>query len=218
MTAGSLLLGNHGHAFECAHRHGDGDRCVSFWFDPGYFERLAADAGARGSSRRFAVPRLPPLRALSTVAARVAAALHRGDGAAWEEIGVTLAADAIEVAAGLPSGRNGLPPNAEAHVARALRIIERDANGTLQLGDMARAAGLSPYHFLRTFTRVTGITPHRYVVRTRLRRAAARLATDTATVLDIALDGGFGDVSNFNRAFRAEFGVSPRGLRQTLAT
>ncbi len=47
MTAGSLLLGNHGHGFECAHRHGEGDRCVSFWYAPDYFERLAADAGAR---------------------------------------------------------------------------------------------------------------------------------------------------------------------------
>ena len=37
MTAGSLLLGNHGHDFECAHRHGDGDRCVSFSYVPEYF-------------------------------------------------------------------------------------------------------------------------------------------------------------------------------------
>ena len=43
--------------------------------------------------------------------------------------------------------------------------------------------------------------------------AALRLVAEPAKVLEIALDCGFGDVSNFNRAFRAEFGVSPRVYR-----
>jgi AraC-like DNA-binding protein len=51
------------------------------------------------------------------------------------------------------------------------------------------------------------------VLRTRLRHAAMRLLADPERVLDIALDFGFGDVSNFNRAFRTEFGMSPRALR-----
>jgi AraC-like DNA-binding protein len=78
---------------------------------------------------------------------------------------------------------------------------------------MAREAGLSPYHFLRTFERLTGLTPHQYVRRARLRNAATRLAAEPVRVIDIAFDCGFGDVSNFNRAFRAEFGVSPRAYR-----
>jgi AraC family transcriptional regulator len=57
------------------------------------------------------------------------------------------------------------------------------------------------------------LTPHQYVLRARLREAASRLAKSTAAVLDIALESGFGDVSNFNRAFRNEFGVSPRAFR-----
>jgi AraC family transcriptional regulator len=47
----------------------------------------------------------------------------------------------------------------------------------------------------------------------RLRRAAIRLRTERAKILDIALGCGFGDISNFNRSFRAEFGVSPRAYR-----
>jgi AraC family transcriptional regulator len=74
---------------------------------------------------------------------------------------------------------------------------------------------LSPYHFLRTFESLTGVTPHQYVLRTRLREAASRLAAETGRVLDVALDCGFGDVSNFNRAFRAEFGASPRQYRMS---
>ena len=64
------------------------------------------------------------------------------------------------------------------------------------------------------FKSLTGITPHQYVMRDRLREAASRLATGTQKVLDVALDCGFCDISNFNRAFRAEFGVSPRAFRR----
>jgi len=42
------MLGNRGLRYECGHEHGEGDRCVSFWYAPEYFERLAADAGTRG--------------------------------------------------------------------------------------------------------------------------------------------------------------------------
>ena len=82
---------------------------------------------------------------------------------------------------------------------------------------MAREAGLSPYHFLRTFERLTGVTPHQYVLRARacVKRPRGWL-TEPGKVLDVALDCGFGDVSNFNRAFRAEFGVSPRMFRAHL--
>jgi len=89
-------------------------------------------------------------------------------------------------------------------------MIERQADGELALGSLAREAGLSPYHFLRTFQQLTGVTPHQYLRRLRLRKAAVRLASGREKVLHIALDCGFGDLSNFNRAFRAEFGVSPR--------
>jgi AraC-like DNA-binding protein len=84
----------------------------------------------------------------------------------------------------------------------------------LTLHDLARAAGLSRYHFLRTFDYLTGVTPHQYVLRARLREAAVSLAAEPGSVIDIALDCGFGDVSNFNRAFRTEFGVSPSEYRR----
>ena len=79
---------------------------------------------------------------------------------------------------------------------------------------LARMANLSPYHFLRIFECLTGVTPHQFILRARLRAAATRLVEEPHKILDIALDCGFGDVSNFNRAFRTEFGMSPRRYRQ----
>src|SRR6187401_654625 len=52
LTPGSLLLGNAGVCFECGHRHGRGDRCLAFQYEPDLFERLAADAGAGRAERR----------------------------------------------------------------------------------------------------------------------------------------------------------------------
>jgi AraC family transcriptional regulator len=213
MTPGSLLLGNAGQYFECGHTHGAGDRCISFHYEPGYFVGIAADAGARVSTSRFRLLRLPPVRALSPVIGLSCARLVGSTGASWEELGVKLAAQSLYVAGGLPRHMRESSREAVARVTRIVRAIERHPDGGLTLEGMARSVELSPYHFLRTFERVTGVTPHQYVLRARLREAATRLAAEPSKVVDIALDCGFGDVSNFNRAFRGEFGVPPRVFR-----
>src|SRR5262245_52763291 len=46
MSPGSVLLGNAGHAYECSHEHGEGDRCLSFQLEPELFERVAHDTRA----------------------------------------------------------------------------------------------------------------------------------------------------------------------------
>ena len=59
-----------------------------------------------------------------------------------------------------------------------------------------------------------GVTPHQYLVRSRLRHAARRLADDDSAITDIAYDVGFGDLSNFVRTFHRAAGVSPRRFRE----
>jgi AraC family transcriptional regulator len=212
MTPGSLMLGNEGLHFECGHEHGEGDRCVAFWYAPDYFERLATDLGL--SRIDFAVPRLPPLRSLSPLVAHAAAGAVDSSAVSWEELGVRLAASALRLGAGASPDPERLPLNAEALVSRSVRTIAQHLDAPLTLEALARENGLSSYHFLRTFERVAGVTPHQFVLRARLRDAATRLLTGAEKVVDIALDSGFGDVSNFNRAFRTEFGVSPRAFRR----
>jgi AraC-like DNA-binding protein len=77
-----------------------------------------------------------------------------------------------------------------------------------------RQAGISPFHFLRLFSSVLGVTPHQYLVRSRLRHAARLLADDDISVTDVAYDVGFGDLSNFVRTFHRAAGVSPLRFRQ----
>jgi AraC family transcriptional regulator len=214
MTPGSVLLGSPGQSFQCGHEHGVGDRCLSFHFTPDYFDVITAGAGRRGSERAFRSLRLPPLRPLSPVIADACAARAGAADIAWEEIGIRLAGRTVQVDAGVQPKCGAVSQAALARVTRTVRVIEEEPALNLQLVHLAREARLSPFHYLRTFERVTGVTPHQYLLRTRLRVAATRLVTDEAKILDVALDAGFGDVSNFNRAFRAEFGVSPRFYRE----
>ena len=226
MTPGSLLLGNAGDFFECGHEHGVGDRCLSFQFASDYFESIVADAGAARSERVFRQLRLPAVRALSPIVSRACSGLATDGGQLgdfsptidWEEIGLRLAAGAIRLANGGATEPRDVSPSTVARVTRAVRMIEDRLPYELTLADLAREARLSAYHFLRTFEQVTGVTPHQYVRRARLREAGIQLSSGRTKVLDVALDCGFGDVSNFNRAFLKEFGASPTSFRRAART
>jgi AraC family transcriptional regulator len=219
MTPGSLLLGHPGQLFTCGHEHGMGDRCISFGFTPEYFERVFVDAGMGGREATFPVLRVPPLRDLAPLVARACTALVHSAGLPaaevfWEELALRPAVQTVRLVARHSSKSPVELAGALARVTRAVRKIEQHPDAVFTLTTLAQHAGLSPYHFLRLFARVTGVTPHQYILRTRLREAACRLASDRTKILDVALDCGFGDVSNFNRTFRSEFGYGPRAYRR----
>lgn len=209
MTPGSLLLGNRGESYECGHEHGTGDRCISFHYSQEFYERSEI-------AQRFRIPRIPAMRDLSPLVAKAAALLD--DSIDPDHIHET-ALQILERATRLQHGLDGRksPPGAGslARITRILRAIEAHPEEPHSLSEMAAEARLSPYHFLRCFEDLAGATPHQYVLRARLRRAATRLKQERTRIIDIALDCGFADVSNFNHAFRAEFGESPRVYRRT---
>jgi AraC-like DNA-binding protein len=102
---------------------------------------------------------------------------------------------------------------AERRVSTALRRIEAVADAPLSLHDLADEAATSPYHFLRVFDALVGMTPHQFLLHTRLRRAAVRLRASDAPIATIAFDAGFNDLSTFNRRFRRVTGRSPGAYR-----
>ena len=98
-------------------------------------------------------------------------------------------------------------------MSEVLRYMAAHSAAPHTIAALAALAKLSPYHFLRSFKAVTGVTPHQWLLRARLRAAAEKLAATKTPVTDIALDVGFDDLSNFTRTFRAEFGAAPRQYR-----
>jgi len=78
---------------------------------------------------------------------------------------------------------------------------------------MADIAGLSPFHFSRTFARATGHSPHRYVMLARVERAVALLRRSSLPLAEIAFQTGFADQSHMARHVRQHHGISPKALR-----
>ena len=182
--------------------------------------RGAAQAGAhqvlvRGYSQRTGG--LPPLAELVVVGELAQAAAEGQGDAGLDELGMWFASRFVDVA----SGRNK-PMHASTATARdrrravdAAMWIDAHSQRDIGLDGAAAQAGLSAFHFLRLFSQVLGVTPHQYLVRSRLRHAARLLADDEGrAVTDVALDVGFADLSNFVRTFHRAAGVSPGGFRK----
>lgn len=101
----------------------------------------------------------------------------------------------------------------EPGIRRALEHIEASYDQLLTVDGLARIAGLSRFVFLRKFSAQVGESPHRHLTAVRLDHAAERLRTTRRSVLEIALEHGFGDPSRFARAFARRFGTTPARWR-----
>ena len=93
-------------------------------------------------------------------------------------------------------------------LCRARDLVHDRFRDPLTVRDLARAAGMSPYHFLRLFNDVFGVTPRQYLMRVRLDHAR-ELLVGGASVTDVCFDVGFSSLGSFSSLFRREVGRSP---------
>lgn len=99
-------------------------------------------------------------------------------------------------------------------VTRAVAVIESHLDEPWTLKALAASAGLNPFYLIRLFREQTGLSPFAYLRRLRLERAAAMLMTSDARIAEIQERVGFADAAHFSRAFRRQFGLSPRAYRE----
>lgn len=209
LIAGAILVGHPDDEYTCTHEHHVcGDECLSFFLSSELVETIGdkRDIWQSGS--------VPPLPELMVVGELAQAASDGRSDIGLDEIGQLFANRFVETV----SGRTQKPQSAKVRDRRraveAALWIDAHSHRPIELDDAAGEAGLSPFHFLRLFSNVLGVTPHQYLVRSRLRHAARLLPDRDRAITDIAYDVGFGDLSNFVRTFHRAAGVSPRGFRQ----
>jgi AraC-like DNA-binding protein len=111
-----------------------------------------------------------------------------------------------------PGLGHATPPATYARVARVVERLQRDYAEPLQIGDLAREAGLSIAQLERLVTQLYRVTPRQLLARIRLDAAIAMLQSDTS-IAGIAHACGYTDHSAFARQFRRSTGVSPREWR-----
>ena len=96
---------------------------------------------------------------------------------------------------------------------RAIRFVNDNLDSKLRWDDIATACGVDPFAFGRGFKLASGMTPHQYIIRCRLRRAMKLLAREELTLADIALDVGCSCQSHLTTLFRKHLGTTPGAFR-----
>jgi len=207
LTAGAVMIGRPGREYVATHAHHcGGDECLSVKLSPELAESL-------GGESLWRLARVPPLPELVVLAELAQAAAEGRAAIGIDEAVVAFAGKCAHAA----SGRDARPAGdarARRRAVEAARWLEAHTAEPVRLEDVAREAHLSPFHFLRVFRAVHGVTPHQYLLRLRLARAASLLADETLSVTDVALESGFADLSNFVRTFRRAAGASPGQFRR----
>lgn len=209
LVAGSLMVGRPGREYMCTHEHHDvGDECLSIQLSAELAESLSRGKAA------WSVACLPPAPELVVLGELAQAAAQGRSDVGVDEAGMLLAAAFARLNSGRKPKRSDSTARDRRRAVEAAQWLDAHVAEPVRLEDAAREAGVSPFHFLRSFSNVLGVTPHQYLVRSRLRHAARLLSEESRSITDVALDVGFADLSNFVRTFRRAAGVSPSTFRR----
>ena len=104
--------------------------------------------------------------------------------------------------------------NNRKRILESIKYIESNLKSDISVSDMAKAACLSLYHFIRLFQSITGISPKKYLLQRRLTDSVGQLRGSDEKVIGIAFDYQFGSHEVFTRSFQKQFGITPSKVRK----
>ncbi len=187
-------------------------------FDPERFNDLVQTAGAKNAagivqSLAASPPKIEHLmRALLYESREPSTHDHFG----LECIATSIALALCQQAGGTVTVLESGPRLAPKQIRAVQSYVEEHLSESIALSELATAAGLSSFHFLRAFKRSVGVTPAQYVLDRRMERARSLLKGGATSVAEVGLRVGFTHASHFTRAFRRTAGVPPSVFRNRL--
>ncbi len=99
-------------------------------------------------------------------------------------------------------------------IKHILKYVENHYTEKITIADIAKEAGMSQSHFMKYFRNRMGISFVSYLNEYRLTMASRLLAASDSSILNIASEAGFENLSYFNRLFKKRFGMTPRDYRR----
>lgn len=102
-------------------------------------------------------------------------------------------------------------------MAEIIRFLNENHTSALTLDMLSERFYISKYHMSREFMRHYGITIHRYIIKRRLITAKQKMMDGTPPSI-VFMQCGFSDYTNFYRAFRAEYGITPKEFKEYAQT
>ena len=104
------------------------------------------------------------------------------------------------------------------NLCRARELLAESPDEHLSVKYIAREVAISPYHFIRQFEAVFGMTPHQFRIQSRLDRAKLLLAMGERSVTDVCMEVGFSSLGSFSDLFTRRFGSSPSAYKRHART
>lgn len=103
-------------------------------------------------------------------------------------------------------------------LCRARDLLGEFGEPCPSIAELAREVQISPFHFIRQFEAVFGVTPHQFRIQTRLDAAKRLLATSHYSVTDVCMEVGFSSLGSFSALFTRRVGESPSAYRRRIRT
>lgn len=127
-----------------------------------------------------------------------------------EGLSLALASRVASLCATIPRERRCVPTLSSKQLRRVTEHVDKHLSQELTIDRLAALVGMSPFHFARCFKQTTGVTPHHFVMRERVRRARELLVAEKRPIGEIAMDLGFASQSHFSDVYRRITGSTPR--------
>jgi AraC-like DNA-binding protein len=221
---GSCLVVNDGQPYSITVESREVVETLCIFFARGFVEDVARTAAVSDDELLADPLKLQPIEFHQRVCPtdRVPPLLERtrsssDETVVWQiaEALVNANAETRAQAAKLPAAKPSTREELWRRLQRGRNVIEGSLSEAIDLHQVAREAALSPYHFHRSFTRLFGETPHAYLVRRRMERAADLLRSTDMPVTEVCCACGYESLGSFSTLFRKYAGVSPVQFRKS---
>jgi len=213
LTRGDVVLIPAGVVHSCNPEKDDRWSYQMLYLDEGWIRGVVGEMGALDASVLTQLPQEPAPRQIHSRLTRLNACLF--SVASNEDKEAALLVFAGDLFSSPRLRRKAVPMPGRESLYGVQALIAERCTETLTLNELAAAAGLSRYHFVRAFNRSFGMTPHAWQIDQRIQRARS-LLDQGMSIADTALQLGFADQSHFQRAFKQRVAATPGEYQRNL--